>query len=61
MASYVKVTDGSAELYTLGRLRKDHPNVSFPRDMTPEIAAAYGLEPLTVEPRPTYDREHPAA
>lgn len=38
--------------YTDRDLRRDNPTVSFPATLTDEIRAGYGMEPVTVEPRP---------
>jgi hypothetical protein len=41
---FVKITNGQAQAnYTIGDLRKDHPNVSFPRNISDEVLAAYDV------------------
>ena len=53
---YVKVTDGNAEIYTIGKLRKDNPNTSFPRKIPDATLAAYGVYPV-IEANPTADSD----
>ena len=43
------------ETYTIGQLRKDNPNVSFPKDIPLETLASYNVYPLTVADRPSYN------
>jgi len=52
---YVKVTDGVATEYSLNELRKDNPNVSFPKVPTEETLAEYGVHPVSELPRPKAD------
>jgi len=51
---YAKVING--ELiefpYTVGKLRRDNPNVSFPKNITAEIRAAYGFVDVVDGPTP---------
>jgi len=46
--SYVKIVDGAvaAYPYTAEDLKRDNPNTSFPRNMTPETLAPYGVLPV---------------
>ena len=46
---YVKVTNGEANQYpyTIGKLRRDNPNVSFPKVISEELLASFGV--YTVE------------
>ena len=55
---YVKITNGAVEQYpyTLGNLRRDNPNTSFPRNPNSEVLAEWGVHPVTVEAEPSYDR-----
>lgn len=41
--------------YSIGQLRKDNPQVSFPRNPSEEILASYGVFPVTQKERPAYD------
>jgi len=55
--AYVKVDElGNAKQYTLGMLRKEFPNTSFPREIPSALLADFGVFPLTVEPQPSYNR-----
>ena len=55
--SYVKITNGAVARYpySVGQLRRDNPNVSFPRNVPIEIMRRYGMRPVTVEAMPDYD------
>jgi hypothetical protein len=52
---YVKITNGSPEIYTIGQLRRDNPNTSFPRAISEETLASYNVFPLSPTDQPTYD------
>jgi hypothetical protein len=54
---YVKVNNGQAETYpyTIGRLRKDYPNTSFPKRLSDELLAEYDLYRVDSAPQPAYD------
>lgn len=54
---YVKLTNGNVEQfpYTLGHLRRDNPNVSFPKQVTNGILADYDVYPVTFLAKPTHD------
>jgi len=53
---YVKVTNGAVDQYpyTVGDLRRDNPNTSFPRQISSETLASYGLYAVTILDRPSY-------
>jgi hypothetical protein len=52
---YLKLTGGVPERYSIGQLRKDNPNTSFP-DVIPEARLAeMQIYPYTVQDRPAYD------
>ena len=55
--SYVKITNGAVARYpySVGQLRRDNPNVSFPRNIPLEIMRRYGMRPVTAEAMPSYD------
>lgn len=55
--SYVKITNGAVARYpySVGQLRRDNPNVSFPRNVPIEIMRRYGMRPVTTEAMPDYD------
>lgn len=56
--SYVKVTNGAVAKYpySVGQLRRDNPSVSFPRNISVEIMARYGMHPVTEEVVPDYNQ-----
>jgi hypothetical protein len=51
---YLKATNGVVEKYpySIGLLRKDNPNVSFPKNPTDAVLAGYGMYPVR-EANPT--------
>lgn len=57
--SYVKVTDGVAEAYTLRSLRQDNPNTSFPKQPSDELLSAYNVFPYVEDPVPANDIVEP--
>jgi hypothetical protein len=44
---YVKIVSGAPQSYSFAQLRKDNPNVSFPREVSDEWLAGYGVYPYT--------------
>jgi hypothetical protein len=54
---FAKLNNGQLQKYpyTMGMLRKDHHNVAFPKVMTDEIFAQFGVVRVTSTPRPEYD------
>ena len=44
--TYIKLIDNIPVPYSLPRLRKENPDVSYPREMTDEKLAEHGLFPL---------------
>ena len=52
---YVKVTNGAAETYTIGKLRKENPSVSFPKIIPSSILSDYSVYPVTQLDQPDYD------
>jgi hypothetical protein len=55
---YVKNTNGQPETYSIGQLRRDNPNTSFPKRPSDELLAGWGIYPLTPTPQPEYDTIH---
>lgn len=55
--AYVKITNGSvAEYpYSVGQLRRDNPNTSFPKSVPEEMMAAFDMFPVGYEAAPDYD------
>jgi len=52
---FVKVTNGTAVKYTLGLLRRENPNVSFPKEIPEETLREYGVYPCNDTPQPSYN------
>jgi hypothetical protein len=53
---YVKVSNGSVQFpYTIGQLRKDNPNTSFPAYITEATLANYSVFPVTEVAAPVVD------
>lgn len=54
---YAKITNGVVEQfpYTLGNLRRDNPNTSFPKDVPIETLNAFGVVEVTATPKPVID------
>lgn len=56
--AYVKTQGGQTVYpYSIGQLRKDHPNTSFPKSIPDATLAAYGVYSVTVLDAPTYDAD----
>jgi hypothetical protein len=45
--SYIKLENGTPTPYSFAQLRKDNPNISFPREVSDEWLAGYGVYPYT--------------
>tara|TARA_R110000822_G_scaffold56928_2_gene143590 strand:- start:2707 stop:3171 length:465 start_codon:yes stop_codon:yes gene_type:complete len=54
---YVKLTNGSVDQYpyTIGHLRRDNPNVSFPRIVSDDVLARYNVYPVVDGTVPAYN------
>ena len=53
---FVKVTNGQAQAnYTIGDLRKDNPNVSFPRNISDETLARFNVYRVNEVPASNYN------
>lgn len=52
---YIKLTNGVPEKYTIGQLRRDNPQVSFPKIIPDAILADYDVYPLVQVDRPQVD------
>lgn len=52
---YVKVTNGVAQDYTIGKLRRDNPSVCFPKQVPNETLAAFDVYPAVREDEPSYN------
>jgi hypothetical protein len=55
---YVKLNNGAIEKfpYSIGDLRKENPNISFPRILSDEILAQFGVAPVTEQNKPDTDQ-----
>ena len=56
---FVKVTNGAIETYpySIGRFRRDNPRVSFPKKISDEMLASYGVHDVKWLPSPEHDTE----
>jgi hypothetical protein len=54
---FILAINGTAETYpySIGQLRKDNPQVSFPKNPTDALLASYNVYPVTATERPVYD------
>jgi hypothetical protein len=53
---YIKTSNGAYEKpYSIGQLRKDNPNTSFPKNPSEALLAEWGVFPVTPTPQPAYD------
>jgi hypothetical protein len=57
---YVKITNGSVDTYpySVGQLRRDNPNTSFPKKIPNETLATYGVYPVLQAPKPEPSGEY---
>ena len=55
--AYVKTTNNAIDQYpyTIGQLRKDNRNVSFPKNITSDILESFGVYAVISEDQPNYD------
>jgi hypothetical protein len=55
---FVKITNGQVDKfpYTVGDLRKDNPNISFPRNIDEETMQRFGVYRVTEVPAPDYNQ-----
>lgn len=53
---YFRLIAGQAEVYSVGQLRKDNPNTSFPEMLSDALLAEWGVYPYTTQGVPDYDR-----
>ena len=56
---FVKITNGEIDTYpySVGKLRRDNPRVSFPKKISDEILASYGVHDVRWIPSPEHDPE----
>jgi hypothetical protein len=53
---YIKITNGTPEKYTIGKLRRDNPNTSFPRIISDDTLSSYGVYSYAIQDQPSYDK-----
>lgn len=53
---HLKITNGQPETYSIGQLRRDNPNTSFPKVPSDALLADWGVYPYTMQDRPEYDQ-----
>ena len=53
--AYIKITNGNQEQYTIGQLRRDNPNVSFPKTLSADTLAAYNVFEVVTADMPEFD------
>ena len=51
----IKLTNGTPAKYSLGQLRRDNPNTSFPKLIPDGLLASYDVYPYTRPAVPEYD------
>jgi hypothetical protein len=49
---HIKLNNGVPETYTIGQLRKDNPNTSFPKRISDEVLAGYDVYVAFDTPKP---------
>ena len=54
---YVKITNGSVDTYpySVGQLRRDNPNTSFPKQIPTEMLESYGVYTVVYTDMPSID------
>jgi hypothetical protein len=52
---YIKLTDGQPQPYSIGQLRRDNPQVSFPSTIPAPSLAEYDVYEVTPTEQPGYD------
>jgi hypothetical protein len=52
---YLKLTNGQPEKYSIGQLRRDNPNTSFPKNPTESRLAEWSVYPYTQPAQPEID------
>ena len=52
---HLKITNGQPEIYSIGQLRRDNPQTSFPKSPSDALLTEWGVYPYTVQDQPTVD------
>lgn len=55
--TYLKLTNGTPEIYTIGQLRRDNPNVSFPKNIPTNILEQYGIYAYSTQDQPAHNEK----
>ena len=55
--AFVKISNNEATTYpySLGQLRRDNPNVSFPKSIPDEMLSSYGVKRVSIASEPSFD------
>jgi hypothetical protein len=51
---HIKLTNGQSKAYSIGQLRRDNPQVSFPKEIPEDTLAEYGVYPVTPSEPPAH-------
>lgn len=54
---YIKITNGNPEIYSIGQLISDNPNISFPTTISEEILEKFDIYPFITEEIPTINEK----
>jgi hypothetical protein len=52
---YIKLVNGTPEVYSINQLFRDNPNTSFPKVLSEELLAEWYIYPYTIRNQPIYD------
>ena len=54
---YAKISNGTVDQfpYTVGNLRRDNPNTSFPKHPSNDLLAEWNVYPVTLQDQPSFD------
>jgi hypothetical protein len=52
---FIKLTNDAPETYTIGQLRRDNPQISFPRDIPADVLAEFYVYNVKQTPAPEID------
>jgi len=52
---FIIITNGEPKKYTIGQLRQDNSNVSFPKEIPLDTLAEYNVYPCTLAEKPDYN------
>jgi hypothetical protein len=54
---YIKIQNGEPHSFTLEQLRRENPQISFPRDISDEMLATWNVFPVRELPEPDIDTD----